>query len=519
MSSPSVGRRRAFYSAAMPALTPLVGPDGIGPWHGRFAALGAAFHTEQPAAGVPAPHWVACSDACARALGRPDDWWQRTPAALAVFSGQAVWPGMRPLASVYSGHQFGQWAGQLGDGRALLLGEIDTPQGLQEVQLKGSGPTPYSRRGDGRAVLRSSVRELLASEAMAALAQPTTRALCLVGSALPVQREQVETAAVLTRVAPSFIRFGHFEHFAHHGLHDELRVLTDFVIRHFYPACAEAPQPALALLTAVARRTAELVAGWQSLGFCHGVMNTDNMSILGLTLDYGPFGFMDGFDPHHICNHSDTQGRYAFSRQPQIAWWNLQALAQALVPLCRVGDAREPLGQLLGAALSDFGPHFAACMNERMRAKLGLALAQEGDAALANDWLRLLASQRVDHTLAWRHLALVGAHQVHTPPELADLFSDVAPLRSWLERYRQRLRQDSRTDAQRGDAMRLTNPKYVLRNHLAQTAIAQAEAGRFERLHELLRLLDRPFDEQPDHDADAAPAPEWAAQLCVSCSS
>ena len=252
--------------------------DGLA-WTNRFADLGPDFFTELPAQGLPDPHWVAHSPDCAQLLGLPPGWTQH-PEALAALSGNAPWPGMRPLASVYSGHQFGVWAGQLGDGRALWLGEVDTPAGPQELQLKGGGLTPYSRRGDGRAVLRSSIREFLCSEAMAALGVPTTRALCITGSHLPVRRETVETAAVLTRVAPSFIRFGHFEHFAHHDHLDALRRLTDWFIAHHAPECADAPEPAVALLRKVSLQTADLIAHWQSVGFCHGVMNTDNMSML-----------------------------------------------------------------------------------------------------------------------------------------------------------------------------------------------------------------------------------------------
>jgi uncharacterized protein YdiU (UPF0061 family) len=332
--------------------------DGLA-WTNRFADLGPDFFTELPAQGLPDPHWVAQSEACAQLLGLPKDWASR-PGALAAFSGNAPWPGMRPLASVYSGHQFGVWAGQLGDGRALWLGEVGTPNGPQELQLKGGGQTPYSRRGDGRAVLRSSIREFLCSEAMAALGVPTTRALCITGSRLPVIRETVETAAVVTRVAPSFIRFGHFEHFAHHDQLDALRRLTDWFIAYHAPECGDAPEPAVALLEKVSLQTADLVAHWQAVGFCHGVMNTDNMSMLGLTLDYGPFGFMDAFDPGHICNHSDDRGRYAYARQPSVAFWNLHALAQAFVPL--LAGEQEAAGERLLEAVEAYRERFASQM-------------------------------------------------------------------------------------------------------------------------------------------------------------
>ena len=290
-----------------------------GRWINRFAALGENFYTALPPQGLPEPHWVAWSPSCASLLGFENA--QQSTSTLQALSGNSPAAGMQPLASVYSGHQFGVWAGQLGDGRAHWLGEVDTPHGPMEMQLKGAGLTPYSRMGDGRAVLRSSIREFLGSEAMAGLGVPTTRALSITGSALPVRRETVETAAIVTRVAPSFIRFGHFEHFAHTAQNTvALKQLADFVIGTYFPECLDLPQPYVGLLEAVSRKTAELMAHWQAVGFCHGVMNTDNMSILGLTIDYGPYGFLDAFDPGHVCNHSDHQDRYAYARQPNVAF-------------------------------------------------------------------------------------------------------------------------------------------------------------------------------------------------------
>ena len=481
-------------------------------WPNRFHRLGADFHTELPAQGLPDPHWVATSPACAALLGWPDDW--ADDEALQVLSGNAVWPGMRPLASVYSGHQFGVWAGQLGDGRALLLGELDTPAGPMELQLKGAGLTPYSRMGDGRAVLRSSIREFLCSEAMAALGIPTTRALAITGSALAVRRETVETAAVVTRVAPSFIRFGHFEHFAHHGLHEQLRRLVDFFIDQHAPECRDAPVPAAALLAQVARQTAELLAQWQAVGFCHGVMNTDNMSMLGLTIDYGPFGFLDGFDPGHVCNHSDHQGRYAYARQPNVAFWNLHALAQALLPLmeCAGEAASAPLLE----ALEVYRSTFPAALMRRMRAKLGLVAEQAEDQALVDDFLRLLAAGRVDFTIAFRRLSGFAQDDANAP--LRDLFLDREGFDAWAARYRARLAAEHSLDAERQARMRAVNPAVVLRNHLAEGAIRQARAGDFGEVSRLLKVLQRPYDE-PVSAADADFPPDWAQHLEVSCSS
>ncbi|MEO5771651.1 MAG: protein adenylyltransferase SelO [Burkholderiaceae bacterium] len=481
---------------------------------GFLQSLGAAFGTDLPPQALASPHWVARSGALARSLGLAE--WLDTDDALALLSGAQVAPGMRPHASAYSGHQFGVWAGQLGDGRALLLGEIDTPVGAMELQLKGSGLTPYSRMGDGRAVLRSSIREFLGSEAMHALGIPTTRALAVVGSPLQVRREKLETAAVVTRVAPSFLRFGHFEHFAH-TLDDPaaLRQLLGAAIARYFPALQGAAEPAAALLNEVALRTARLMAQWQAVGFCHGVMNTDNMSLLGLTIDYGPFGFLDGFDPGHICNHSDHQGRYAYARQPGVAFWNLHALAQALLPA--VEGPAEAAGEGLRAALEPFKTEYARSMLAALRAKLGLVSEHDDDQTLIDDLLRLMAADHTDFSIAFRRLA---------GPDSAtrDVFVDRAAFDAWALRYRARVDLESGADeghdaAARAARMNRVNPKFVLRNHLAQTAIERAEQGDFSEVQRLLKVLERPFDEQPEHAAYADHPPAWAQQLEVSCSS
>jgi serine/tyrosine/threonine adenylyltransferase len=478
-------------------------------WSNGFASLGDRFYTALSPQGLPDPHWVAWSERCAALLqlGAPDDAW------LQVFSGNAVARGMRPLASVYSGHQFGVWAGQLGDGRAHWLGELRTPQGPMELQLKGAGLTPYSRMGDGRAVLRSSIREFLCSEAMAGLGVPTTRALCITGSALPVRRETLETAAVVTRVAPSFIRFGHFEHFTHTAEdHDALRTLVDFVIDHHYPECRDAPQPVLALLAAVSARTAELMAHWQAVGFCHGVMNTDNMSILGLTIDYGPFGFLDAFDPGHVCNHSDHQGRYAYARQPNVAFWNLHALAQGLMPLiAEQDDALE--------ALEAYKTRFPQALESMMRAKLGLATALDADRALIDGLLKRMATDRADFSITFRRLAQFSTAEGATNAPLRDLFLDREAFDAWARDYAARLRGEGSIDAERALRMNRVNPKFVLRNHLAETAIRLAQGGDFSETARLLKVLERPYDEQPEHSADAGFPPDWANAIEVSCSS
>lgn len=493
------------------------------------ARLGVALGTPLEGELVPEPRWVAVNEDLARDMGLPPQWHSFSAdgaaSTLDVLSGNAVWPGMAPMATVYSGHQFGHWAGQLGDGRALLLGELDTLMGPQEIQLKGSGQTPYSRRGDGRAVLRSSIREYLCSEAMQGLGIPTTRALALSTSPLGVRRETYETAAVVTRVAPSFLRFGHFEHFSHHRdprYHKVLADLVDFVVEQHYPDLQAAPNRALALLEAVVQRTARLMADWQAVGFCHGVMNTDNMSILGLTIDYGPFGFLDAFDPDHICNHSDDQGRYSWSNQPQIGYWNLRALAQALLPLiAKDKDDTQPVMDVL----ETYETVFSQAMTARWSTKLGLRLLDpdsSADRELAMTWLTLLARGSVDFTIAFRRLSGFQASLSPDAPENApvrDLFLDREAFDAWAVTYAQRLQAEGSVDAERAVRMNLVNPLYVLRNHMAETAIRMAQHGDDSEVQRLHRLLQNPFTAQPGCEADADFPPNWAQSIEVSCSS
>jgi uncharacterized protein YdiU (UPF0061 family) len=492
-------------------------------WSHRFAELGPAFYTTLRPTPLPAPYPVAHSAALAAELGISVDW-LTSAEGVATFTGNTVLPGMRPLASVYSGHQFGHWAGQLGDGRAILLGALDSTPVPLEIQLKGAGLTPYSRMGDGRAVLRSSIREFLCSEAMHALGIPTTRALCVTGSDAPVRREEVETAAVVARVAPSFIRFGHFEHFAHRGQLAELRTLADYVIDGFYPECRDREGNAYAhLLEVVSARTAEMVAHWQAVGFCHGVMNTDNMSILGLTIDYGPFQFLDAYNPHHICNHSDNSGRYSHGRQPNIAHWNLFCLGQALLPLMddqqQALDALEPFKTLLPAALQ-----------RRMGAKLGLTGVLDGDAALTDSLLQLMAGDAVDFTLFWRRLSLAVAGFADPASDAATASTAIAPVRdlflqrdawdAWALHWRGRLQSQPGFDPSASQAQMLaTNPQVVLRNHLGEIAIEHARQGDFAYLHRLQNALATPFTALPGHDDLADFPPDWAAHIEISCSS
>ena len=480
-------------------------------WREGFRALGAAFFTALPPAGLPSPYLVGLNRVLALELGLdPDE--LASPAGVEAFTGNEAIPGTCPVATVYSGHQFGVWAGQLGDGRAILLGEADTAAGPREFQLKGSGRTPYSRMGDGRAVLRSSVREFLASEAMDGLGIPTTRALMVTGSDAPVRREEIETAAVVTRVAPSFIRFGHFEHFAARGQLEELRQLADYVIDKFYAECRTSGKFAgnayASFLEEVSERTAAMVAQWQAVGFCHGVMNTDNMSILGLTIDYGPFQFLDAFDPGHICNHSDEQGRYAYNKQPNVAYWNLFCLGQALLPL--IGDQDLAL-----AALDSYKTVFPRELEARMRAKLGLLDARPADRELIEGTLKLLAADKVDYTIFWRRLS---QHVAGGPPEpVRDLFLDRAAFDAWLLQYSERLGPSPL--AQSASLMLRTNPKYVLRNHLGELAILQAKLKDYSEVADLLSIVQSPYDEHPAHEDKAGFPPDWATQIEISCSS
>ncbi len=460
---------------------------------------------------LPAPYFVAASARAAALVGL-DPGQLAHEDFVAVFTGNTVPASAKPLSAVYSGHQFGVWAGQLGDGRAILLGELSTPAGPMELQLKGAGQTPYSRRADGRAVLRSSIREFLCSEAMAALNIPTTRALTITGSDKGVMRERVETAAVATRMAPSFVRFGSFEHWFYRDQPEELRILADYVIKTFYPELAGDPNPYKALLAEVSRRTARMIAHWQAVGFMHGVMNTDNMSILGLTLDYGPFGFMEAFDSQHICNHSDEQGRYSYANQPQIGHWNCFALGQALLPLIgTVEDAQE--------ALAVYQPEFAAKIDELLHAKLGLDVVTQDNAPLFDAMFTLMHEQHVDFTQFFRKLGMLQVAQPELDAPVRDLFIDREAFDAWAILYRERLRTQPGGDSERRRKMDAVNPKFVLRNYLAQVAIDKAEQKDFSEIAKLLAVLENPFDEQHENESYAALPPDWASHLAVSCSS
>ncbi|TQV80134.1 YdiU family protein [Exilibacterium tricleocarpae] len=481
-------------------------------YRNHFSRLGSHFFSYVQPDAFTRPHLVHTND-CGAALIGLDSAAFTSPAFLEYFSGRRNLPGCKPLAMVYAGHQFGVYNPQLGDGRGLLLGEVEGPGGLWDIHLKGAGQTPYSRNGDGRAVLRSSIREYLGSEALAGLGIPTTRALALIGGDEPVYRESVETGAMLVRLARSHVRFGSFEYFHYRHDYDAVKQLADYVIdRQFtdsHHAAAGHRDKYWQLLHAAVTNTAHLIAQWQAVGFCHGVMNTDNMSILGETFDFGPFAFMDDFEPGYICNHSDYQGRYAFEHQPGIGLWNLTALGHSLSSLLDTDAIKD--------ALSHYEPTLTASYAELMRAKLGLATAQADDKVLCVELLDLLARQRVDYTRFFRALS----HTDPTRPEAAllDLFDDREATGPWLQRYGQRLLCEEVPPAERQRRMLATNPKYILRNYLAQEAITAAAQGDFSHIDTLLRLLRHPFDEQPQMDNYARPPPHWGKHMPISCSS
>jgi uncharacterized protein YdiU (UPF0061 family) len=496
----------------------------------------AAYSRVQPTA-VSAPHLLAWSEDLAAELGiaRPDG----DDDSVDILAGNALAPGMRPYAARYGGHQFGTWAGQLGDGRAITLGELITASGQRvELQLKGAGPTPYSRRADGRAVLRSSLREFLCSEAMHYLGVPTTRALSLVGTGDKVVRDMLydgnaraEPGAIVCRVAPTFLRFGNFEIMAAHAEIDLLRALLDDAINTHHPVLAPArPEVYAEWFVTLCRRTALLMAQWMRVGFVHGVMNTDNMSILGLTIDYGPYGWLEGFDPNWTPNTTDAGGRrYAFGRQPQIALWNLSRLAGALLPLID----REALEAGLEAYRSDYD----RLHRDTYAGKLGLtAIADADDVHLLGELLSMLTAVETDYTIFFRRLAQVdmGAARMHDEAQLIPLDDAFyaaegrgpehrVRVLDWLQRYQQRLRVHGVDESARRARMNAHNPKYVLRNYLAQLAIDAAEQGDTSVLDRLFDVLKRPYDDQPEHEDLAARRPEWARNRvgcsALSCSS
>src|SRR6185295_5692310 len=477
-----------------------------------YAQLPESFYARvNPTPFASPPYLVSFNPAAAELIDLDSDQAKR-PEFAGVFGGSLLVPGMEPLAMLYSGHQFGVYVPQLGDGRAILLGEVRNARGEKwDLHLKGAGLTPFSREGDGRAVLRSTIREYLCGEALHGLGIPTTRALCIVGSDDQVYRERVETGAMLVRMAPSHVRFGSFEILYYRKQHERLKILADYVIANHFPHLADDTEKYANFFCEVVERTARLIAQWQAIGWAHGVMNTDNMSIHGITLDYGPFGFIDDYDPGFICNHSDHNGRYAFNQQPFIGLWNLSCLAQALIPLAQKEE--------LKASLDRYTPLCEGRYMELMRAKFGLIQTKEEDAPLIQDLLALMQLHHVDYTNLFRALGLFQTGSPSLNQGLRDFFLDRDAFDKWAHRYEDRLREEGSRDADRLVRMNRVNPKYVLRNYLAQTAIEKAQQKDFSEIDRLLTLLQNPYNDQPGMDGYAASPPNWGKHLAVSCSS
>ena len=501
----------------------------------RRQVFDACWSSVHPTA-VVSPKLLSHSREVAELVGfSPDD--VLSPQFEAVFGGNALLAGMQPYAACYGGHQFGGWAGQLGDGRAITLGEVVNAKGERwELQLKGAGPTPYSRTADGRAVLRSSIREFLCSEAMHHLGVPTTRALSVVTTGEPVLRDmfydgnaKLEPGAVVCRVAPSFIRFGNFELLSARGDRALLAKLVDFTIARDFPHLhGSIDERRERWFAEVCERTAQMVVGWMRVGFVHGVLNTDNMSVLGLTIDYGPYGWLDNFDPHWTPNTTDAGGRrYRFAQQPAVAQWNLERLADALHPLF---DDDAPLRR----ALQRYAQVYSAQYSLMMVAKFGLTEWGRDEVAIVDEGLALLYAAEIDYTRFFRTLGELGDSlpndDVAMVEAMGDVFYDEVKreshrerLAAWLRHWHARvLRTGERAEVRRSH-MHAVNPKFVIRNYLAQQAIDGAAAGDSSLVHTLLDVLRRPYDEQPDHEEYAARRPEWARHRAgcsmLSCSS
>ena len=491
-----------------------------------FFNLGSRFYTPVRPTGLTSPHWVHTNNRALELL-IPDSGVDNfnTIENLQIFSGLKLLADNPSLAMVYAGHQFGGYSPQLGDGRGLLIGQVSSQQGVVDIHLKGAGKTPYSRFGDGRAVLRSSIREYLVSEAMHGLGVPTTRALCIVGSDEPVVREDIETAAITTRLAKTHIRFGHFEYFHYTGQHDAVKQLADYVIDHFITAPMTTHQRYVQLLEFSVKATALMIAKWQAIGFAHGVMNTDNMSIIGETFDYGPYGFLDDYEPGFICNHSDHTGRYAFDQQPGVGLWNLNALAHSLSSLIDSDVIKATLRQYETLLVQ----HYA----ELMRKKLGLTTSEREDQLLISRLLQQMESDRVDYTCCFRTLCdfktmkkdaeSTAEHGIDNFIDrnrlFTDFFTDKEKIGRWCMDYNARLQREISVDSERQQRMRQNNPKYILRNYLVQKAIVAAKNKDYQEIDRLLTLVQDPYSEHSAMEAYAAAPVDTDKHLPISCSS
>jgi uncharacterized protein YdiU (UPF0061 family) len=473
------------------------------PFQNTYAALPAGFFARVAPTPVASPRLIKLNRPLAIHLGLDPDLLD-SPEGAEILAGKRLPDGADPIAMAYAGHQFGHFVPQLGDGRAILLGEVIDADGIRrDIQLKGSGPTPFSRRGDGRAALGPVLREYVVSEAMAALGIPTTRSLAAVVTGESVMRETPLPGAVLTRVAASHIRVGTFQYFAARGDTEGVRRLSDHVISRHYPEAATADRPYHALLAGVIARQAELVARWLLVGFIHGVMNTDNTSISGETIDYGPCAFMDQYDPATVFSSIDEQGRYAYANQPRIALWNLTRLAECLLPL--FSEEQETAIATAQGLLGEFAEKFTAAYQAGLRKKIGLFTERDGDEALVQDLLDAMAKNQADFTLTFRYLS-DAALAPEGDRQVQPLFADPAAYDDWAVRWRQRISDEPEAPAVRRTAMRAVNPAFIPRNHRIEAVIAAA-VGRddFAPFEELLTVLSMPYKDQPAFAAYAEP--------------
>jgi uncharacterized protein YdiU (UPF0061 family) len=485
------------------------------PFQNTYAALPANFFARVAPTPVASPRLIKLNRPLAIHLGLDPDRLD-SPEGVEILAGKRVPDGADPIAMAYAGHQFGQFVPQLGDGRAILLGEVIDADGIRrDIQLKGSGPTPFSRRGDGRAALGPVLREYIVSEAMAALGIPTTRSLAAVMTGESVLRETPLPGAVLTRVASSHIRVGTFQYFAARSDTEGVRRLADHVIARHYPHVANADRPYHALLEGVIARQAELVARWLLVGFIHGVMNTDNTSISGETIDYGPCAFMDHYDPAKVFSSIDEMGRYAYANQPRIALWNLTRLAECLLPL--FSDVQDKAIEEAQAALGDFAERFNDAYKAGLRGKLGLFSERDGDQALAQDLLDAMAKNQADFTLTFRRLSEAVLGPEHDG-DVRQLFAEPAAYDEWAARWRQRLGEEPQDPAQRQAAMRSVNPAFIPRNHRIE-AVIEAAVNRddFAPFEELLAVLSKPYEDQPAYAGYADPPEPHQCVLQTFC--
>jgi uncharacterized protein YdiU (UPF0061 family) len=472
------------------------------PFQNTYAALPDGFFARVTPTPVASPRLIKLNRPLAQRLGLDPDRLESLEGA-EILAGKRIPDGAEPIAMAYAGHQFGHFVPQLGDGRAILLGEvIDIDGNRRDIQLKGSGPTPFSRRGDGRAALGPVLREYIVSEAMAALGIPTTRSLAATMSGESVLRETALPGAVLTRVAASHIRVGTFQYFAARGDTEGVRHLADHVISRHDPQAASAMRPYHALLEGVIARQAELVARWLLVGFIHGVMNTDNTSISGETIDYGPCAFMDHYDPAAVFSSIDEQGRYAYANQPRIALWNLTRLAECLLPL--LSDDKEKAIEQAQDVLAAFPAKFTAAYQSGLRRKIGLFTERDGDEALVQGLLDTMAKNHADFTLTFRRLSEAARDEDHDQA-VRELFVEPTTFDEWAARWRQRLAEEAQAPAERALAMRTVNPAFIPRNHRIEAVIEAATGDDFAPFEELLTVLSKPYEDQPAFSLLAEP--------------